>query len=137
MIFYAWGGVSYTIILIISIIFNYISGYLIASAKNQKLFLIIGVGLNLSILVVFKYADFIIKNINKQSSSLSLDRIEQPNIILPIGISFFTFQAISYLVDIYRKEVVYQKSLTNLALYISLFPQLIAGPIVRYHDIAH
>ncbi|RLD46299.1 MAG: MBOAT family protein [Bacteroidetes bacterium] len=136
MVFYAWGGVSYTAILIISILFNYLFGYLISQKNQSKLFLGIGVSFNLLILVVFKYTDFIVQNINKFSSSIKFDPINQPNIILPIGISFFTFQAISYLVDIYRKEVVYQKSMVNLALYISLFPQLIAGPIVRYHDIA-
>ena len=136
LVFYAWGGVSYTAILIISILLNYLFGYLINKEKNRKLFLTIGVGVNLMILGVFKYADFIVENINELNTVISFERIDQPNIILPIGISFFTFQAISYLVDIYRREVVYQKSLVNLALYISLFPQLIAGPIVRYHDIA-
>ena len=93
-------------------------------------------GINILILVIFKYADFIVENLNSLFENLALEPVKQPHIILPIGISFFTFQAISYLVDIYRKEVVYQKNFVNLALYISLFPQLIAGPIVRYHDIA-
>ena len=136
LVFYAWGGVSYTIILITSILLNYLFGYLIANANNRKLFLSIGVIINLSLLVVFKYADFIVENINNLIFATSIEKIEQPNITLPIGISFFTFQAISYLVDIYRNEAKYQKNLINIALYISLFPQLIAGPIVRYHDIA-
>jgi alginate O-acetyltransferase complex protein AlgI len=137
LVFYAWGGVSYTIILITSILLNYLFGYLIANANNRKLYLSLGVITNLSLLVVFKYADFIVENINNLFfATSSIEKLEQPNITLPIGISFFTFQAISYLVDIYRNEAKYQKNLINIALYISLFPQLIAGPIVRYHDIA-
>jgi len=137
LVFYAWGGVSYSVILIFSILFNYLFGYLIHKNKNKKLYLSIGVGLNLLVLGIFKYADFIIENINKITESFSFEKINQPHIILPIGISFFTFQAISYLVDIYRNDVKYRKNFVNLALYISLFPQLIAGPIVRYHDIAN
>lgn len=137
LVFYAWGGVSYSSILIISILANYLFGLLISTEKHTKLFLGLGVGVNLLILMIFKYADFFVMNLNELFTNLHLEPIKQPNILLPIGISFFTFQAISYLVDIYRKEVVYQKNIINLALYISLFPQLIAGPIVRYHDIAN
>jgi len=136
LIFYAWGGVSYSAILVLSILLNYLFGYLISLKKGTKLFLGLGVGINLGVLVVFKYADFIVENLNNLFLNLDIKPIGQPHILLPIGISFFTFQAISYLVDVYRKEVAYQKNLINLALYISLFPQLIAGPIVRYHDIA-
>lgn len=137
LVFYAWGGVSYSSILIISILANYLFGLLISTEKHTKLILGLGVGVNLLILMIFKYADFFVMNLNELFTNLHLEPIKQPNILLPIGISFFTFQAISYLVDIYRKEVVYQKNIINLALYISLFPQLIAGPIVRYHDIAN
>ena len=136
LVFYAWGGVSYSAILVLSILLNYLFGYLISRKKGTKLFLGLGVGINLGVLVVFKYADFLVENLNNLFLNLDIKPIGQPHILLPIGISFFTFQAISYLVDVYRKEVVYQKNLINLALYISLFPQLIAGPIVRYHDIA-
>jgi len=137
LVFYAWGGVAYSIILILSILVNYLFGFLISRKKGSRVYLGLGVGINLGVLVVFKYADFIVANLNTLFSNFQLKPIGQPNILLPIGISFFTFQAISYLVDVYRKEVVYQKNLVNLALYISLFPQLIAGPIVRYHDIAN
>lgn len=137
LVFYAWGGVSYSIILILSILINYLFGFLISRKKGAKFYLGLGVGINILILIIFKYADFIVANLNTLFVNLDLDPVKQPNILLPIGISFFTFQAVSYLVDVYRKEVVYQKNLINLALYISLFPQLIAGPIVRYHDIAN
>lgn len=131
--FYAWGGVSYSIILIGSLVMNYAMGLLLDKfEKDKKKVLGIGVGLNLVVLVIFKYADFITENLNSMLGT----EWPLPNIKLPIGISFFTFQAISYLVDVYRRETKVQKNLVDLSLYISLFPQLIAGPIVRYHDIA-
>lgn len=133
LLFYAWGGVSYSIILLGSLITNYVFGLLLDKyPNNQERVLVIGVGLNLVILAVFKYSDFFLENINQTIGT----EIPLPNIKLPTGISFFTFQAISYLVDVYRKETKVQKSIVDLSLYISLFPQLIAGPIVRYHDIA-
>ena len=103
---------------------------------KKKLALSIGVSLNLALLVVFKYANFIVENVNHLQDVFHFNEIPDPGIVLPIGISFFTFQAISYLVDIYREEAKVQRNFINLALYISLFPQLIAGPIVRYHDIS-
>ncbi|MBI1185533.1 MBOAT family protein [bacterium] len=131
--FYAWGGVSYSLILIGSLLLNYGFGLLLNKfPHSQKKVLALGVGINLLVLVIFKYADFFAENIN----TLAGTQLPLPHIKLPIGISFFTFQAISYLVDVYRKETKVQKSLIDLSLYISLFPQLIAGPIVRYHDIA-
>ncbi len=98
--------------------------------------LIVAVCCNLLLLGFFKYANFITDNINVILVSFNVPAIDLNPVHLPIGISFFTFQAISYLVDIYRGTVSTQKNLVNLGLYISLFPQLIAGPIVRYHDIA-
>lgn len=136
MIFYAWGGVSYTIIFFISIIFNYFMGLAIAQSVRPKRYLIFGVGVNLLLLIVFKYAGFLVQNLNELFSSFAIPPVKDPHILLPIGISFYTFQSLSYLVDIYRKEVAVQKRFVDLALYISLFPQLIAGPIVRYKDIA-
>lgn len=138
IIFFAWGGISYTLILLSSIIINYLIGLLINSNlgnKKSKYFLSLGVSLNIGILIVFKYFNFIIENINGMLIGFSIPPIDFDNIVLPIGISFYTFQAMSYIIDVYRKETSYQKNLTKLALYISLFPQLIAGPIVRYHDI--
>ncbi len=138
LLFFAWGGASYSIILVASIVMNYFCGKLIGSdnSKPRKLYLGIGVSINLLLLGVFKYANFFIENINDLFSWLELPTVTQTNILLPVGISFYTFQAISYLIDVYRKEVETQKNFINLGLYISLFPQLIAGPIVRYHDIS-
>lgn len=138
IIFYAWGGVSYSLIMLSSIIINYIFALLIDKAiednnlKNKKIYLALCIIINLSILGYFKYTNFIISIIN----SLSQNKIiELTNIVLPIGISFYTFQALSYVIDVYREHNRAQKNIFNLALYISFFPQLIAGPIVKYHDI--
>lgn len=136
LIFFAWGGVSYSLLLIVSIIINYIFGLAINFFKNKKIFLGIGVTLNLILLGVFKYLGFIIESINTFLGIAHHELIIIPKIILPIGISFYTFQAISYLIDIYRNDAKVQTNIVNLGLFISLFPQLIAGPIVRYHDIA-
>jgi alginate O-acetyltransferase complex protein AlgI len=139
LVFFAWGGVSYSILLIGSIVMNYFMGLLVGKnpgTKRSKNMLIIGVSLNLLLLVIFKYANFIIENLNFWLDFLKIPPIENDSIILPVGISFYTFQSLSYLVDIYRKETPMQKNILRLGLYISLFPQLIAGPIVRYIDIA-
>ena len=119
--------------MILSIIANYVFGRLKDKFRNKdKVFLWISVVFNLGILFIFKYLCFTLNNIgwliNKDFSSIK--------IALPIGISFFTFQAMSYVIDVYKKKVEVQKCLFNLGLYISLFPQLIAGPIVRYETIA-
>ena len=138
-VFFAWGGVSYSVLLLISIIINYIFGRLIdrnLGNKRSKIWLGVGVGLNLLILGIFKYANFILANINSLFEVFQFPAIENKSIILPIGISFYTFQALSYLIDIYRRETEVQKNILRLGLFISMFPQLIAGPIVRYHDIA-
>ena len=139
LVFFAWGGVSYSVLLIFSIIFNYFIGRGIDKHSGSKLsskYLGVGVFLNLLFLGIFKYANFIVENLNGLLEVLSYKPFGDPGIILPIGISFYTFQAMSYLIDVYRKEAEVQKNPFNLGLYIALFPQLIAGPIVRYHDIA-
>ncbi|PKP46612.1 MAG: membrane-bound O-acyltransferase family protein [Bacteroidetes bacterium HGW-Bacteroidetes-11] len=139
LVFFAWGGVSYSVLLIFSIIFNYFIGRGIDKYAGSKLstkYLGIGVFLNLLFLGIFKYANFVVENLNGLLEVLSYKPFGDPGIILPIGISFYTFQAMSYLIDVYRKEAEVQKNPFNLGLYIALFPQLIAGPIVRYHDIA-
>lgn len=132
LIFYAWGEPKYIVLMICSIFINYIIGLLMDRYENKKKqILIIGVTLNIAILGYFKYFNFLIDIINlfiKQDLTL-LD------ISLPIGISFFTFQILSYIIDLYRGQYKAQKNIVNLALYISFFPQLIAGPIVRYKDI--
>jgi alginate O-acetyltransferase complex protein AlgI len=143
LLFYAWGEVFYVGVMLVSILTNYITGLLIGkslvSTKSKKwprLFLIIGLIVNIGLLFSFKYANFFADNLNVLLSFFDIKLIQLEPIHLPLGISFFTFQAISYIVDVYRKETSYQKNILNLALYISLFPQLIAGPIVRYHDVA-
>ncbi len=125
--------------MLVSIIINFSGGLVISGSRSplaSRLFLALAVSLNLLILGYFKYANFIADNLNLLFSYLSLPPFELEPVRLPIGISFFTFQALSYIIDVYRKKVLPQRNLINLALYISLFPQLIAGPIVRYNDIA-
>ena len=126
-----------------SIITNFFIGLSIAKAqqrspKTNAAFVILSLGIliNAFILIFFKYANFICTNLNQLATHISLPQINLAEIHLPLGISFFTFQALSYIIDVYRKETAPQKNAFNLALYIALFPQLIAGPIVRYHDIA-
>jgi len=135
LFFYAWGGVSYTAILAASILLNYFIGIQIEKRRESKWPLILGGFINISLLAVFKYANFAALNLNYLLEQLHIAPINLPTILLPLGISFYTFQAISYLFDVKRAIVPAQRSLTKLGLYIALFPQLIAGPIVRYHDI--
>ena len=133
-IFYFYGEPKYVLLMAFSIISTYICGILVAKyrgTKTSKLFLILEIIISIGLLIYFKYADFIIKNINLWLSQ----KIDLINVLLPIGISFYTFQMISYVVDIYRGEVKVQKNILKLATYVSLFPQLIAGPIVRYSTI--
>ncbi|MEZ5038566.1 MAG: MBOAT family protein [Saprospiraceae bacterium] len=138
LFFYAWGGVSYTAILVLSIVINYGFGRLLGRYRGKpgaKKVLLIGVAMNLGMLFLFKYTVFFISQLNVGLVAMGMGDISLPDIVLPLGISFFTFQAISYLVDVYRQQCVVQKRLDHLGLYIALFPQLIAGPIVRYHDL--
>jgi alginate O-acetyltransferase complex protein AlgI len=137
-LFYAWGGVSYSIILVISVLTNFIFVRQIAkSGKFKKRWLQAGIVFNIVLLGLFKYLDFLIENINF-ISNISTDTpvmIGSLGIVLPLGISFFTFQQMSMLWDVYRDEPEELPRFGQTALYISFFPQLIAGPIVRYHDI--
>ncbi len=130
-IFYAYGEPKYVLLMIVSIVSTYVFGLFIARSKERKfrkLFLILAITNSLVTLIYFKYMDFIIENMNLWL----VKKIDLINVVLPIGISFYTFQMISYLVDVYRGDVEVQKSIIKLATYVSLFPQLIAGPIVRY-----
>lgn len=131
-IFFAWGGIFFTSILIISIVFNFFIGKLIEKG-HAKFFLIIGLIGNIGSLVIFKYANFLIVNFNALLSSIQLDLIPNPGIILPIGISFYTFHSISYILDVYSNKSKAQRNIFDMALYIVLFTQLIAGPIIRYN----
>ena len=134
LIFYAWGEPLYVILLIGSILINYILGIILDKSKNQKnrkILFVISLILNIGLLCYFKYYNFLIQNINR---IFNAEILKQINIALPIGISFFTFSAISYMFDLYRKDVKVQKNIINLALYISFFPKLIMGPIEKYSD---
>ncbi len=138
LLFYGWGEPVFVLLLIISAMFNYFSARLIDTARRagqrrrQQAALTLAVCANIGLLLVFKYTDFLLGAFN------SVFRLSIPmtGIPLPIGISFFTFQALSYVIDVYRQETGVQKNFVNLLFYISFFPQLIAGPIVKYHDVA-
>lgn len=133
LLFYAVGEPVYVLLLLASVLLNYTAGRLLAGPRlPKKLVLGLTVALNLGLLSVFKYAGFAADTVNR----LLGPSLPVPDIALPIGISFFTFQGLSYVVDVYRDETMVSRSLLKLALYISFFPQLIAGPIVKYHDVS-
>lgn len=151
ILFYAWGEINYLFIMLGSILLNYIGGRLIDSSpkfKRGKLFVVIA--LNLGLLFVFKYFNMLViviesilsfegNGIQLLQNMLSMQgtgELGLPYIVLPIGISFFTFQAMSYVIDVYWGKAPVQKNLFDFALYVSFFPQLVAGPIVKYSDIA-
>lgn len=138
IVFYGWGGVGNLGILAASIIANYYLAILIdtRTGDDRRKALCLAIGINLAGLVVFKYTGFIVANINTLLSPLSV-AIPVPKINLPLGISFFTFHAISYLVDVYRARARANPRLEEIAVYITMFPQLVAGPIVRYSTISH
>ena len=131
IIFYLFGGPKYLILLLLVVLINYIGSILLDKTGKRKLFFVITIALNVLILVYFKYTGFFLQNINN-AFGLS---IKIPKIVLPIGISFYTFQAMSYTIDVYRRKVDLQRNFFTLLLYVSLFPQLVAGPIVRYETI--
>ncbi len=136
LVFYAWGEPIYVLIMLFSTVFDFTNGYLIDKYRNRKylpkVVLLIAIAGNLAILGFFKYADFMIGNINA-IFGLSIPLLYLP---LPIGISFYTFQTMSYSIDVYRGHAPVQKNIFSFGAYVALFPQLIAGPIVRYNTIA-
>ncbi len=135
LFFYYWGEKVYIIAMVILSILGYVFGLLIdkfRGSKLSKVFLILSIILPLTTLGIFKYADFFIQNINLIFNS----KFELLKLALPIGISFYTFQILSYNIDLYRGNTVVQKNLINFMTYVAMFPQLIAGPIVRYSDIS-
>ncbi|HEV2915709.1 MAG TPA: MBOAT family O-acyltransferase [Pyrinomonadaceae bacterium] len=139
LLFYAWGERIYTAVLIFSILLNYLCGLAIgnASAAGRRRLLLWGaVTGNLLVLIAFKYARFLVANLDRALPFFGLAPLPLPSIHLPIGISFFTFMGMSYLMDIYRRQLKPERNPNTFALYITLFPHLIAGPIVRYSDIA-
>ncbi|MGM9977361.1 MAG: MBOAT family O-acyltransferase [Clostridium sp.] len=133
LVFYAWGEPIYIFLMIFTTIFNYLMALWInvRKGKKKKIFLIVTVVVNLLILGYFKYYGFLIEIIN----SIFHVSIKYTQLALPIGISFYTFQTLSYVVDVYLKKVKVQKNLIDFSTYVTMFPQLVAGPIVKYSDI--
>lgn len=135
LFFYAWGEPIYVFLMLFSSLANYFLAFGLqredSDPKREKFFLILTVVFNLVLLGYFKYANFFVDTANVIFRS----RLHLPEILLPIGISFYTFQTMSYMFDVYRREVKVQRNYADLLLYITFFPQLIAGPIVKYHDV--
>ena len=132
LLFYAWGEPKYILLMVFSIVFNYfLALWMGKNKKRKKVFLVTAIAVNIGLLFFFKYLDFTINNMNMVFGF----NLEPTSIRLPIGISFYTFQILSYVIDVYRGKVNVQKNIFTLGTYIALFPQLIAGPIVRYSSI--
>ena len=131
LVFYVFGGPKFLLVLLAVVLIDYVGAILIHKTNKKKLFLILTITCNILVLVYFKYTGFFLENVN----SIFGLKITIPKIVLPIGISFYTFQAMSYVIDVYRNKVKLQKNFLTLLLYVSLFPQLVAGPIVRYETI--
>ena len=135
LIFYAWGEPKYVFLMIATICLFFFCGLFIGKAQTKKMkrfWLVVSVVVSLALLAVFKYADFAVSSVNSVLGS----NIPLLKLALPIGISFYTFQSLSYTIDVYRGEAQVQKNIIHFGAYVSLFPQLIAGPIVRYVDVA-
>ena len=134
LIFYGWSGERYLILLLISVLVNYVCGLgagFLQRPAQRKLSVALACVVGLGLLGYFKYAGFAVRQLNLLGLGLTV-----PNIVLPIGISFYTFQGLSYVIDVYRDRTLVQKNPLNVALYVALFPQLVAGPIVRYTTVA-
>ena len=134
--FYAWGGLRYLPLLLLCICINYVCGWFAAPAEGRgqgqrKAAVCLAVVAGIGLLFVFKYVNFFARTLNAVGATVPV-----PEIVLPIGISFFTFQGLSYVIDVYRGDAKVQKNPLNVALYIALFPQLVAGPIVRYTTVS-
>lgn len=136
LVFYAWGEPVYIFLMIFSTVFDYVNGVLIDRYRHRKVIargvLILSMMGSLGILGFFKYAGFVFDNIN----SLFNLHLQAADLPLPVGISFYTFQTMSYIIDVYRRKVPVQKNLIAFGAYVTMFPQLVAGPIVKYEDIA-
>lgn len=134
IIFYAWGEPKYFLVMMLVVVINYFSALLMEYRRAQhKLFVTLAVLVNFGVLGYFKYTNFLIENLNL----LLRNAIDPIQVVMPIGISFYIFQSISYLIDVYRNEIPAQRDFYKLFLFITFFPQMIAGPILKYHDIVH
>lgn len=134
LVFYAWGEPKWIVVMIFTSLADYFFGLLIDKNKGEKsakVYLVLSIAITLGVLAVFKYLNFFTHNLN----AIPFLKVHETSISLPIGISFYTFQAMSYVIDVYRGDVKVQKKYHKLLLYVSMFPQLIAGPIVRYSTI--
>lgn len=135
LLFYAWGEPIYVLVMIFSILFDYLIGLMIDKYREDnvkpKIFLIISISTNLGLLAFFKYSNFFIDNIN----NIVNVNVNILNIVLPIGISFYTFQTMSYVIDLYKGKIKVQKNIISFGAYVTMFPQLIAGPIVTYSNV--
>ncbi|HUY31251.1 MAG TPA: MBOAT family protein [Pirellulales bacterium] len=139
LLFYAWGEPSLILVMLASIALNYGFGLWVERARTRPSgtwVLALAVALNLGLLIYFKYASFLVESLNLVTSLADVAPLRWRSVVMPIGISFYTFQAMSYVIDVHRGETPAQRNLVSMALYIALFPQLIAGPIVRYVDVA-
>ena len=132
LIFYAFGNPFYLLLLVGSVLCNYLAGLLVTHPRWGRLFLALAVAVNLGALAFYKYLGFLVQNLNLLLGTA----LPVPAIVLPVGISFFTFQGLSYVIDVYRDRTLQNRSFFEVLLYICLFPQLVAGPIVKYRDIA-
>ena len=135
LLFYAWGEPVYVVLMLFSTVLDYTCGQMVDRHRGQrgaKIALLVSVCANLGLLGVFKYSDFLIGTVN----SLFGTALPQPNLPLPIGISFYTFQTMSYTIDVYRQDAPAQRNMVSFGAYVTMFPQLVAGPIVRYRDVA-
>ena len=137
LVFYGWGEPLLVFLMVFNIFFNYLGGWFVdkyrSNQKKKKLFLILTCVLDIGILAVFKYTNMITETLN-MLPFLSIGKVD---ISLPIGISFYTFQTMSYVIDVYRNDAPVSRNFINFGTYVALFPQLIAGPIVRYRDVAY
>ena len=134
LVFYGWGGPAYLILMVVVVMGDYVFALLISMTERErlrKLWVVLAVLGNLGCLGYYKYTNFLVENIN----GLFGTSVQVAKILLPIGISFFTFQAMSYVIDVYRRDVAVQKNPFYVMLYVALFPQLVAGPIVRYKTV--
>ncbi len=139
LVFYGWGEPKFLAVMLASIVCNFLLALWIArlaDRRHARLVLALAVTVNIGLLVAFKYTDFIVQSLNAGLGALAVPPLTVPAIALPIGISFFTFHALSYVIDVYRGDARALRNPFDMGLYISLFSQLIAGPIIRYHDIA-
>jgi alginate O-acetyltransferase complex protein AlgI len=139
LVFYAWGEAEYVLVMVVSCLANYFFGLWVDHAhthKPSKKPVVFAIVFNIGLLTLFKYTNFIVGNLNIFLASMGVPEIEIGKVHLPIGVSFFTFHSMSYVMDVYRRQTAPQRSLADLALYLALFPQLVAGPIIRYKDLA-